>query len=345
MPNVAVIILNWNGRDLLAKFLPSLIEHTSIPNCRLVVADNNSGDESVMFVKESFPEIEVLEFDRNYGFAEGYNKAVEIIKDEYVVLLNSDVEVCENWLQPLIQVFAKEENVGAVMPKILDFKRKEYFEYAGAAGGFIDKYGFAFCRGRVFDFLEKDEGQYDKLSKVFWVSGACFVTKRAYYLENGGLDGRFFAHMEEIDLCWRMKNRGLNLFCEPASKVFHVGGASLSASNPKKTFLNFRNNLYLLYKNLPKQGFYSIFFLRLILDGIAGAKFLLSCKTDDFFAVLDAHVGFYSNIGKMKKSREENLENAINQIHPEIFNGSIVKEYFLGKTTIFSKLNFRVKNE
>ncbi len=340
MDKVAVIILNWNGKDLLDKFLPPLLAYTSLPDCSLIVADNNSSDNSVAFVKEYFPLIKVLKFDENYGFAGGYNLAVEQTEAEYVVLLNSDVEVSENWLSPLIDVLDKNEKIAGLMPKIKSYKDKSCFEYAGAAGGYIDKLGYTFCKGRLFEEVEKDNGQYNKSSSVFWASGACLVVRKKLYIESGGLDEDFFAHMEEIDLCWRLKNRGYEMHYVAESKVYHIGGATLTQSNPKKTYLNFRNNLFLLYKNLPQKGLYSTLFKRLLLDGIAAGKFLLSFDIDNFFAVFDAHVSFYSSINKFKKKRKENLSHAVKFDHAEIYNRSIIIDYFFHKKTKYTDLKF-----
>ncbi|MDF1675256.1 MAG: glycosyltransferase family 2 protein, partial [Vicingaceae bacterium] len=239
--SVAVVILNWNGKHFLEKFLPSLIEHTSF--AELIVADNCSTDDSLSFLKENFPQIRIITLAENYGFAKGYNEALKQVNSDVYVLLNSDVEVTENWLQPCLEILKKDNDMAACQPKIKAFHQKTYFEYAGAAGGFIDKYGYPFCRGRIFETLEEDNNQYDEEIEIFWATGACLVIRADIYHELNGLDSFFFAHMEEIDLCWRIQNRGKKIKYVPQSTVFHVGGGTLHKSKPQKTFLNFRNNL------------------------------------------------------------------------------------------------------
>ena len=299
---VAVVILNWNGVQLLEQFLPSVVKNS--PEAVVYVADNASTDNSISYVNTFFPTVKIIKNDSNLGFAGGYNEALKSVDADIFALVNSDIEVTENWLKPIIETFEKEPKTAIVQPKILDFKRKEYFEYAGAAGGFIDKYGYPYCRGRIFETLEKDNGQYNDTCEIFWASGACFFIRSLVYNELKGFDADFFAHQEEIDLCWRTINKGYSIKYNSASVVYHVGGATLQQGNPKKTFLNFRNSLLMLTKNLPQKEMYSILFQRMLLDGIAALQFLLKGKTNHFLAVLKAHASFYSLFSTHYKKRE-----------------------------------------
>jgi len=326
---VAIVILNWNGEKLLRQFLPVVEKYSRRNDTEIFVADNNSSDNSVNYIKENHPKVKIVINDKNYGFAEGYNKALQQIEAEYYVILNSDVEVSENWLEGMISAIEKDENIAAVQPKIRWFRDKKYFEYAGAAGGLIDRFGYTFCRGRLFNVYEEDKGQYEEEADIFWASGACLFIKADLFHEAGGFDADFFAHMEEIDLCWRLKNRGYRIVYTPKSTVFHVGGATLKESNPFKTYLNFRNNLFLLYKNLPKNKIKRIFITRLILDGVAGLKFLAGFEFRNFYAVLRAHFNFYSNLSKFKNKRKHNLALNKKYDHKEIYNGSIVYQFFV----------------
>ena len=251
MDKIAVVILNWNGCEMLRSFLPSVVRYSKTEGAKIYVADNGSTDASVDMLRQEFPDVHLIILKENLGFAEGYNLALQQVSAEYVMLLNSDVEVTEHWLVPLVSYMDAHPEVAACQPKIRSWRQKELFEYAGAAGGFIDRYGYPFCRGRIMSAVEKDNGQYDTVVPVFWATGAALFIRRKDYLDAGGLDGRFFAHMEEIDLCWRLRARGRMLVCVPQSTVYHVGGATLKKENPHKTFLNFRNNLVMLYKNLP----------------------------------------------------------------------------------------------
>lgn len=290
---LAVIILNWNGLGLLQKFLPTALEYTSHPDVELIVADNGSTDGSQAWIRENYPDLKILEFDKNYGFAEGYNKAIEQTRFPYTILLNSDVEVTRGWWQPLLDFLEKNPDVGAVQPKIKSFANKDYFEYAGAAGGYLDSLGYPYCRGRLFDSIEKDEGQYDDTpADICWASGAALAVRTEVYLEAGGLDPLFFAHMEEIDLCCRMLNSGYRICAIPDSEVFHVGGASLNQGNPKKTYLNFRNNLLLLYKNLPTDKRDKKLFLRRLVDSLAFFMFAAKLDFANARAILQAHKDF-----------------------------------------------------
>ena len=278
---VAVVILNWNGKDLLEKFLPSVVHNST--EATVYLADNASTDDSVAFVSEYFPSVKIIQNKVNGGYAKGYNDALKNLSEEIFVLLNSDVEVTENWLNPILSQFEKDEKVAAAQPRIRDYKNKEYFEYAGAAGGFIDKYGYPFCRGRIFDTLEKDTGQYNDISEIFWASGACLFVKSKAFWDAGGLDEDYFAHQEEIDLCWRLQANGGKILYVGNSKVYHVGGATLASANPQKTFYNFRNSLLNLLKNAKGAKIYPILFLRLVLDGVAAIQFLLQGKANHFF--------------------------------------------------------------
>ncbi|MBC7747245.1 MAG: glycosyltransferase family 2 protein [Methylotenera sp.] len=331
---IAVVILNWNGILLLEKFLPSLLKYSA--EATIYVADNASTDDSISFVKAFFPAVQIVKNDSNLGFADGYNKALKYIDAEIYALVNSDIEVTENWLQPIIKMFESEPDTAIIQPKILDFKRKEYFEYAGAAGGFIDQYGYPYCRGRIFDALEKDSGQYDDHCQIFWASGACFFIRSQVYKDLNGFDGEFFAHQEEIDLCWRAFNKGNKIKYNSDSVVYHIGGATLQQGNPKKTFLNFRNSLLMLTKNLPKEQLYKILLGRMLLDGIAGIQFLAQGKPKHFFAVMKAHWSFYGLFIAYYKKRNKFQ-------HTEYYNvKSIVYLYFIRKIIVFNDL-FRIK--
>ncbi len=303
--NVAVVILNWNGKKLLEQFLPSVIKNS--PEAKVYVADNASTDDSVSYLEKDFPDISVIKNRRNAGYAGGYNLALKMVPEDIHILLNSDVEVTPGWLPPILETFETEPNTAAIQPKILDYRKKDHFEYAGAAGGYIDKYGYPFCRGRIFQELEEDHGQYNDDQYIFWASGACLAIRKKAFEEIGGLDEDFFAHQEEIDLCWRLQNTGYKIKYVSASRVFHVGGATLAEMNPKKTFFNFRNSLFLLLKNVESKKVYSILFTRMILDGIAGLKFLLEGKFNHFFAILEAHASFYRHFGRIKKKRPKQL--------------------------------------
>ena len=330
---VAVLILNWNGRDLLERFLPSVCKYNS-DFANIIVVDNASTDSSVAFLKESYPEIKRIEFDVNYGFAEGYNRAMEMVNYPYVVLLNSDVRVTENWLVEPLDFLENNSEYAVCQPKILDEKEPTKFEYAGASGGYIDRFGYPFCRGRIFDDLEVDNGQYDSVKDIFWASGAALFVRRSLYIEIGGLDASFFAHQEEIDLCWRLLNRNYKIACVPQSTVFHLGGASLDKMNPKKTFLNFRNNLVMLLKNLPIYAL-PIIFIRMVLDGVAGLKFISEGKFSHCWAIIKAHFSFYSRIPSILLNRKKTKKISKNLMYSK----SILVEYFIKKNKTYSNLN------
>ncbi len=328
---VAVVILNWNGKDLLEKFLPSVVKFSNEAN--VYVADNASTDDSVAFIMEFFPSVKVIQNKVNGGYAKGYNDALKNLSEEIFVLLNSDVEVTENWLQPIISEFEKNNSVVAAQPKILDYKNKEYFEYSGAAGGFLDKYGYPFCRGRIFNTLEKDEGQYNDISEIFWASGACLFVNAEAFWKVGGFDEDYFAHQEEIDLCWRLQSDGGKILFVGTSKVYHVGGATLNIMNPKKTFYNFRNSLLSILKNVKGIKALTSILMRMLLDGIAAFQFLFQGKTQHFLAVLKAHFSFYGFIPKFLQKRK---------IHKSEFKyyfvKSIVFQYFILKKKVYSQL-------
>ena len=335
---VSVVILNWNGCDMLRTFLPSVVRYSAGEGIEVCVADNGSTDASVTLLQQEFPSVRTIVLDQNYGFADGYNLALQQVDAEYVVLLNSDVEVTEHWLEPMIAYLDKHPEVAACQPKIRSQRQKEYFEYAGAAGGFIDKYGYPFCRGRIMGVVEKDEGQYDTVIPVFWATGAALFIRRTDYVNVGGLDGRFFAHMEEIDLCWRLRSRNREIVCIPQSIVYHVGGATLKKENPHKTFLNFRNNLVMLYKNLPSRDFASVMRTRAVLDYIAALSFILKLQFPNALAVLRARREYRLLRSSFTPAREENLKKTSLSVIPEWTKSSILAQYYLRGKKFFSQL-------
>lgn len=324
---LAVVILNWNGAQLLEQFLPKIIAYSA--GADLYVADNASTDESISTLQQKFPQVKIIQNTDNFGFAKGYNEALKHVDAEIYALVNSDIEVTPNWLEPIIEEFTKEKDTAIIQPKILDFKNKEKFEYAGAAGGFIDVFGYPFCRGRVFDTIEKDLGQYNDAIEIFWASGACFFIRSEVFHALNGFDEAFFAHQEEIDLCWRAFNRNYITKYIPTSIVYHVGGATLEQGNPRKTFLNFRNSLLMLTKNLPSSKLFPIIIGRMVLDGVAGIYFLVQGKPKHFTAILKAHYHFYTNFGVFYKKRE-------NKQRKDYFKAkSIVISYFLRSGKVF----------
>lgn len=334
----AIVILNWNGLNHLQTFLPSVVEHTPADWAEIIVIDNCSTDESVAWIEKKFPSVKIIHNSGNLGFAGGYNEGLKQVKDGIWVLLNSDVEVTENWLVPLFNTL-KDEKVAAVQPKVLAWKEKEKFEHAGAAGGFMDKLGYPFCRGRIFDAVEKDNGQYNDEAEIFWASGACLVIRSSLFRKSGGFDESFFAHMEEIDLCWRLKNRGYKIMVNPKSKVYHFGGGTLSAISPRKTFLNFRNNLLMLTKNLPMKYWLRIVPTRMVMDGLAGIVFLMQGKPMHCWAVVRAHFAFYGRLPSLFRYRET-IDHNFFALHLKgVYLGSVVKEYYLNKVRSFTKLN------
>lgn len=308
MADLAVIILNWNGREVMRRFLPSVVEHTADNRVEVIVADNGSTDDSVEWLEREYPRIRLLKLDKNYGFAEGYNRAIEQVESPYVLLLNSDVEVEEGWWQPLLRFIRDTPDAGAVMPKIMSFNSRDMFEHAGAAGGLMDSLGYPYCRGRILSKIEKDHGQYDGGPlEVAWTSGAAMLVKRKAYIDAGGLDNSFFAHMEEIDLCVRMWRIGYKCYVLPDSRVFHLGGGALQYGNPRKTYLNFRNNLLLLYKNMPTKEGKRFLFKRRLVDTLAFMAFMFSGKFKDASAVLKAHRDFRRMKEAYKSFPDENI--------------------------------------
>lgn len=322
---------------MLKQFLPSVIANSA--NARVYVADNASTDASVSFVKKEYPTITVIENKENNGYASGYNESLKFIDAEYYILLNSDVEVKENWVNPIIQLMDEDRKIAACQPKILSYNDKAMFEYAGAAGGFIDKDGYMFCRGRIFNHFEKDEGQYDGIKEIFWASGACLFIRADLFHEVGGLDDDFFAHMEEIDLCWRLKNRGYKVMFNSDSTVYHVGGGTLSKNNPIKTYLNFRNNLFLLTKNYVESNFALKLFYRLILDGLAAFKFILDGHPKHSMAIVKAHFSFYAKFTTFYKKRLASKLNLSNYNPSGEYKKSIVLQYFANQKRNFSDLD------
>lgn len=333
-PKVALVILNWNGKEYLQKFIPSVIS-SSYPNLKIIVGDNASSDESVNYLRDNFPTIRIIQNDKNYGFAEGYNRILAQLEADYFVLLNSDVEVESNWIEPIIKLMQSDKKIAAAQPKLLSYTNKHLFEYAGAAGGLLDIFGYPFCRGRIFDTLEVDAGQYNTTTEIFWASGAAFFIKKKYWDEVGGFDSIFFAHMEEIDLCWRLKNKGYKIMYCPDSTVYHVGGGTLRAEHPYKTYLNFRNNLIMLWKNLPLSQFLLIISIRFWLDLISLIKYLLAGKLKNAMAISKAHCHFLRSIfqGKHTITRDVSRFNAVG-----VFNKSIALKHFIRKVKHFSDL-------
>lgn len=324
MPTVAVAILNWNGKSWLEKFLPSVIENS--PEATIYIIDNKSNDDSIEFLQTNFPQTPLIILDKNYGFAEGYNRGLEKITADYYVLLNSDVQVGENWIQPIIAEMEKDKNLAVCMPKLKSYYNPEYFEYAGAAGGFIDIFGYPFCNGRLFDSIEKDEGQYEENYEIFWASGAALFVKSTVYNEVGGLDKLFFAHMEEIDFCWRVKNAGYSIKYIHNSEVFHVGGGSLPKENPFKTYLNYRNNLFMLHKNLPDNCYKNIIFKRRLLDVLSWVNFILHGDFKNAKEIIHAHKEYKRAIPLLNEKRNAASSQ---MLHKEIYPHSIVWAYFI----------------
>ena len=328
----AIVILNWNGKKLLEQFLPSIVNFSS-ELAEIYVADNASTDSSIAYIKEYFPEVNIVKNSTNGGYAKGYNDALKNIDADIYCLINSDIEVTENWIPPILDVFNKEINTAIIQPKILDFKARDTFEYAGAGGGFIDLYGYPYCRGRVFNHLEQDNKQFDDVAEIFWASGACFFIRSKVYHELQGFDEDYFAHQEEVDLCWRAQNEGFDVKYVGGATVYHVGGATLQETNPQKTFLNFRNSLLNIIKNVPKQWFLFVVFLRLILDGVAGIKFLLELRPIHTWAIIKAHVSVYINFYKFLKKRKKLQKKYEYNLHT-----SIVWQYFVLRRKKFQNL-------
>ena len=329
---VAIVILNWNGKKILEQFLPSVVEFSE--EATIYVADNASTDKSIPYLKEKFNKVTIIQNKTNGGYAKGYNDALKNVTEDLLVLLNNDVEVTQNWLQPIINEFKRDDSLIAAQPKILDFNNKRYFEYAGAGGGFIDQLGYPYCRGRIFNTIEKDKGQYNDINKIFWASGACFIVRSNEFKELNGFDENFFAHQEEIDLCWRIQQNGGIIKYIGNSTVYHIGGATLSNINPIKTFYNFRNSLLMLVKNIKSSKVWIILFMRLLMDGIAGLHFLIQGKWKHTLAIIKAHFSFYSLLPRYI-NKEYKIRKEIKYYHIK----SIVWNYFIRKNRIFKELN------
>lgn len=338
MSDTAIVILNWNGLSFLKMFLPKVLTFSGGDNILIYVADNGSTDGSADWVKENFKDIRLIRFEKNHGFAGGNTLALEQIDARYFVLLNSDVEVTEGWLKPLILFMDNNPSVAASQPKILSYQQKEYFEYAGAAGGFIDRLGYPLCRGRVFNLTEKDNGQYNDQTDIFWSTGACMIIRSEAWKKCGGFDTDFFAHMEEIDLCWRLHRYGYRVVYIPQSKVYHFGGGTLAYDSPFKTFLNFRNSLYMLYKNLPDKNFRLKILARKIMDGIAFLFFLFKGEFKSAGSVWKAHMDFYKNLKRLKEKRKLMYTPETNDFSGLILNKNIVFEFYIKKHKTFSSI-------
>jgi len=341
LSEVAVVILNWNGINYLKRFLPSVIEHTNPDIADIYIADNGSTDDSLIWLRQNYPGVKIIELDHNRGFAEGYNRSLKHISSEYYLLLNSDVEVTPHWLEPLLEVMESDASIAACMPKIKSVQERSLFEYAGAAGGFIDQYGYPFCRGRIFYHIEADNGQYDNDIEIFWASGACFMVRSELYFTAGGLEPFFFAHMEEIDLCWRLKNHGFRIMFVHRSEVFHLGGGTLPKKNHRKTYLNFRNNLILLIKNLPSGKFLQTMPARIILDFVAAAFFMIKLDPLESFAVLKAYASVLTHLRKIFHLRKETIKKASPKHHYETYPGSIVWQFYIKNKREFSQLKYK----
>ena len=329
MNKVAVIILNWNGEKLLREFLPSVIATTNTAIADVIVVDNGSTDSSIALLRNEFPQVKLIEFSENYGFAEGYNRAIKETNYPYTILLNSDVATTPGWVEPLLEYMEANPNVGACQPKIRAYANKTHFEYAGAVGGFIDRNGYPYCRGRIFDSVEEDCGQYDSVMPIFWATGAALMVRSQLYTKVGGLDKDFFAHMEEIDLCWRILLDGYDIVAVPQSMVYHLGGGSLPASNPRKTYLNFRNNLLMLHKNLPDSTRGKKLFVRRLLDTIAWAKFMATFDFKNANAILKAHNDFR----KMRKAYTSHPEVDLLRTRKDCQRNILIDYYLRGKKT------------
>ncbi|MFN8286427.1 MAG: glycosyltransferase family 2 protein [Chitinophagales bacterium] len=331
---VAVVILSWNGKKFLEQFMPAVIQHTNPQLCEIIVADNLSSDDSVDFLKRNYPTVRIIENRRNGGYAGGYNDALKLVDTEYYVLLNQDIEVTPNWVEAVIGEMEKDSRIAAAQPKLRAYDRRDEFEYAGAAGGYLDRFGYPFCRGRVFEKVEKDTGQYDEVKDIFWASGACLFVRSKAYWEAGGLDEDFFAHQEEIDLCWRIDNLGHRTICVPQSVVYHVGGGSLQYGNPRKTYLNFRNSLMMMFKNLPLSQLWWKMPLRLNLDSLAAGQALVSGNWQTFVAILKSQFYFFFHLPMLIGKRSKVKRKTAASLYPI----SIVWKYFYEGKTKFSEL-------
>ena len=328
---LAIVILNWNGKKLLQKFLPAVVAYADKSD--IYVADNASTDDSVAFVKNNFPEVKIIQNKKNYGFALGYNQALKYVEADLYCLLNSDVALTKNWLSPILSQFKTSPKTAIIQPKILDYKNKTKFEYAGAAGGFIDRLGYPYCRGRIFQSIETDQGQYNDVKDIFWATGACMFIKKSVFDQLNGFDADYYAHQEEIDLCWRAHNLGHKVQYVGTSEVYHVGGASMSDMSPQKTFLNFRNSLLNIVKNTPKKHLIILVLTRLFLDSLAGIRFLFRREFYHFTAIIKAHLSFYRLLPKTLKKREN-----IKKLNDYYSINSLVWNYFIRKKDEFFKL-------
>jgi GT2 family glycosyltransferase len=338
MTELAVVILNYNGKKFLEQFLPTAIAHSQ--GAVIVVADNGSSDDSVDFIRSSFPSVQLITIQRNLGFCGGYNFALKQVSATYYVLLNSDVEVTNGWLHPIVSLFNRNPTIAAIQPKILSFRQKTCFEYAGAAGGYLDALGYPFCRGRIFDKLEEDHGQFNDTVPIFWATGACHFVRSTVFHEMGGLDEDYFAHMEEIDFCWRLKRAGYHIYYEGGSTVYHVGGGTLSSASPKKTYLNFRNGMSLIFKHLPTSQLIWKLPLRVLLDWAAAVKFLLQPSPKDFLAVLKAQFDFFKNV-HIEIRKRRGLARKLNNFNvTQIYPKWLVVDYFLLGKSKFNELRF-----
>ncbi len=337
---LSIVILNWNGSRMLQAYLPAVLAHSrDVEDVEVVVADNASTDDSLAVLDRDFPEVRLVRLERNYGFAEGYNRALRHVRSEYALLLNSDVEPAAGWLPPLLGFMDAHPGFSACQPKVRSLRQRGSFEFAGACGGWIDAYGYPFCRGRLMDVVEEDHGQYDTTSEVFWATGAALLVRTADFHALGGFDARFFAHMEEIDFCWRLNARGKRVACVPQSVVYHLGGGTLNKSNPRKTFLNFRNNLWMLYKNLPEARLRPVLRARFFLDYLAALSFLLQGKWGDFRAVLRARRAFRKGKPSFRPDRERLQREAVACTDwPGFYPKSLLMAYYLKRITTFGKL-------
>lgn len=335
MASVSIVILNYNGRNFLEKFLPTVVRYSE--GHHIVVADNNSSDGSVSYLQEKYPKIHLIEFSENHGFCGGYNRALEKLQADYFVLLNSDIEVTENWVEPIIQLFEQDEQISAAQPKLLDYHQRDKFEYAGGAGGFMDIYGFPFCRGRIFDSIETDTGQYDDTIEIFWATGACFFVRANLFKKYGGFDESFFAHMEEIDLCWRMKSDGHKIYHCSKSVVYHVGGGTLAYHNPRKTYFNFRNSLLVLIKNLPMKSLVWKLIVRWAIDYVAIAKFIVTGQFKDALMVLKAHLYVWKNFNSTKGKK---LHAQKHLVGTGQYQGFLLFQYYFKRVKKFKELHF-----
>lgn len=337
MEKTAIVILNWNGKKMLERFLPGVLRY-SRDEAVVYVSDNASTDGSLDMLEKDFPEVRIIALDRNYGFAEGYNKTLKQLDYEYYVLLNSDVEVAHGWLTPLTEFMDNHPEVAACQPKLLSERDKDVFEYAGAAGGFIDCYGYPFCRGRMFDMVESDNGQYDYRMEIQWATGACMMIRAADFAKAGGFDGRFFAHNEEIDLCWRLRIMGRKVYCVPDSEVYHVGGGTLPKNNPMKTYLNFRNNLTMLYKNLPEATLCKVMRMRFVLDYVAAVQALVSWRLGDFKAIIKGRRDFNRRKSEYKEIRKMIQDSRVADCGNDLCDVSILWSYYVKGKKLFSDL-------